>query len=104
MYRNIEQGDVLSIEKISVPILVVSKNFFNQTEQIIGCPIYKNSSPDPLHIYLQSDNIQGYVLCEQLKLLDLRVRGYKKICEIKMDDIMNISDTIQGIFDYYPYR
>ncbi len=47
---------------------------------------------------------QGYVLCEQLNLVDLRVRGYKKICEIKMDDIMNISDAIQGIFDYYPYR
>lgn len=30
-----EQGDILSIEKIKGPILVVSKNFFNRSEQAI---------------------------------------------------------------------
>lgn len=44
--------------------------------------------------------MKGEVLCEQMKLLDLHVRGYKKISEIAMNDIMNISDAIQGIFEY----
>ena len=103
MYRTIEQGEILSIEKISTPILVVSKNFFNRSEQIIGCPILQKASADPLHIVVKTNDVQGFVLCEQLKLLDLRVRGYNKISELKTNDIINISDAIQGIFDYYPF-
>lgn len=47
--------------------------------------------------------MQGFVLCEQMKLLDLRVRGYKKLSELKIEDVMNIADAIQSIFDYYPF-
>lgn len=95
-----EQGDILSIEKIKGPVLVVSKNFFNQSEQAIVCPIIKNAVPDPLHIEIETKEVQGYVLCEQMKLLDLRYRGYKKVSRIKYPEIMNITDAIQAIFDY----
>lgn len=95
-----EQGDILSIEKIKEPILVVSKNFFNHSEQAIVCPIVKNAVPDPLHIEIVTEEVQGSVLCEQMKLLDLRYRGYKKISRIKYPDIINITDAIQSIFDY----
>lgn len=101
---NIVQGEILSIEKIATPILVVSKDFFNQTEQIMACPIVPKANPDPLHIPISSDALSGIVLCEQVKLLDLRIRGYKKISELGINDIMNITDAIQGIFDYYPYN
>lgn len=95
-----EQGDILSIEKINGPILVVSKNFFNRSEQAIVCPIVKNAVPDPLHIKITTEEVQGSVLCEQMKLLDLRYRGYKKISRITYPDIINITDAIQAIFDY----
>lgn len=97
------QGDILSVEKVGMPILVVSKNFFNRSQQIMACPILKDTTPDPLHIAISTDEIRGIVLCEQVKLIDLCVRGYKKISEIKYEDIMNITDAIQSIFDYYPY-
>lgn len=42
----------------------------------------------------------GYLQCEKLDLLDLNIRGYKKISEIIMNDMINIADAIQGIFDY----
>ena len=95
-----EQGDILSVEKIKGPILVVSKNFFNRSEQAIVCPVVKNAVPDPLHIEIATEEVQGSVLCEQMKLLDLRYRGYKKISRIKYADIINITDAIQAIFDY----
>lgn len=47
---------------------------------------------------------RGIVLCEQMKLLDLRVRRYKKLTELNIEDVMNITDAIQSIFDYYPLR
>ena len=33
----IQQGDVLKVEKIKDPVFVASKNFFNQSGEIIGC-------------------------------------------------------------------
>ena len=39
----LHQGDILKIEKIKHPVLVVSKDFFNTSGEIIGCPIIRNS-------------------------------------------------------------
>lgn len=93
----IQQGDVLKVEKIKDPVFVASKNFFNQSGEIIGCPILGESTESPLHIY---DENKGYIQCEQMKMLDLRVRGYKIIDRVKMADVINVTDAIQSIFDY----
>lgn len=103
MIHEICQGDILSVESIHTPVLVVSKTFFNKTEQIIACPILKEAAEDPLHIAVHTKEISGIVLCEQMKLLDLRVRGYKKTSELQMNELMNITDAIQSVFDYYPF-
>jgi len=94
------QGDILKIEKIKYPVLVVSKDFFNASGEIIGCPIYSVSSKSPLHIPLLTEEVIGEVQCEKMALLDLTVRGYKKIDHIELADIINITDAIQSIFDY----
>lgn len=96
----LHQGDILKVERIKQPVLVVSKDFFNQTSEIIGCPIYLDGEPGPLHIHIQTDKMEGYAQCEKLSLLDLKVRGYSKITRIHISDIINITDAIQGIFDY----
>ena len=44
--------------------------------------------------------IEGYIQCEKLALLDLSIRGHKKIGRISMPEVVNVSDAIQGIFDY----
>lgn len=46
------------------------------------------------------DDIEGYIQCEKLALLDLSVRGYKRIGRISLAEVINVSDAIQGIFDY----
>ena len=51
----LHQGDILKIEKINHPVLVVSKDFFNTSGEIIGCPIISNSIPGPLHIWMATD-------------------------------------------------
>ena len=100
MYNELRQGDILKIERIAHPVLVVSKNFFNSSGEIIGCPIYENSTESPLHICVAANEIQGYVQCEKLALLDLKVRGYKKIDTLSIAAMINIVDAIQGIFEY----
>ena len=51
---SLHQGDILKIEKTKHPVLVVSKDFFNTSGEIIGCPIIKNSTVGPLHIWTVS--------------------------------------------------
>lgn len=96
----LHQGDILKIEKIKHPVLVVSKDFFNTSGEIIGCPIMSNSMPGPLHIWMSTENAEGYIQCEKLALLDLSIRGHKKIDRLPVYEMMNVSDAIQGIFEY----
>mgnify|MGYP003484806668 CR=1 FL=1 len=96
----LQQGDVLKIEHIKYPVLVVSKDFFNTSGAIIGCPIISDSMAGPLHIWTSLENAEGYIQCEKLALLDLSVRGYKKVDSLPIAEMINVSDAIQGIFEY----
>ena len=97
---SIEQGDILKAENIKYPVLVVSKNFFNRTEQAIVCPIIQDKPDDPLHIPFKAEKLSGTVLCEEMKLMDFRYRGFSLLDRIAYSDIINITDAIQSIFDY----
>lgn len=96
----LHQGDIVKIEKIKHPVLVVSKDFFNKSKVVMGCPIIKESFSGPLHIWIETDETEGYVHCEKLKLLDLAIRGYKKVDRLSISQLMNVADAIQGIFEY----
>lgn len=98
--EQLHQGDILKIEKIKHPVLVVSKDFFNASGAIIGCPIIKDSIAGPLHIWMATKENEGYIQCEKLALLDLVVRGYNKIDRLSFPEMMNVSDAIQSIFEY----
>lgn len=100
MKEVIHQGDILKIERIKNPVLVTSKDFFNQSGEIIGCPIFSCDSNSPLHIYIKTNDVEGYVQCEKMALLDLNVRRYKKMDGISVADVINLTDAIQSIFDY----
>lgn len=49
---------------------------------------------------MATEENEGYIQCEKLALLDLSVRGYKKVDRLPLSDMMNVSDAIQGIFEY----
>ena len=94
------QGDIIRLEDIKVPVLVVSKDFFNMSGEVIGCPIYDTKQTGALHISIQTDKISGVVQSEKLSLLDLNTRGYTIMGNIKMRDIIEVTYAIQSIFDY----
>lgn len=100
MKETVHQGDIVKIERIRSSVLVTSKDFFNQTGEIIGCPVFQNSSASPLHIKIRTDSTEGYVQCEKLALIDLNDRDFSKTGRISMTDIIEITDAIQSIFDY----
>lgn len=95
-----EQGSILKISGIPYPVLVVSKDFFNETDHVLVCPILSDIIEGPLHIELNDPMIKGYVACEQIKYVDLASRRFTKVTNLDFYDIMNVSDAIMGIFDY----
>ena len=51
-------------------------------------------------IKLKDCPVEGYVLCEQVRYIDLAARHFSKLTATHYFDIMDISDAVMGIFDY----
>ena len=117
-----QQGDILWLEQEEQYVLVLSREFFNQSGMSVVCPLRDNAKPDALHIGIFSDAYNGTALLEHLRSLDLQARHYRKISRlehlrsldlqarhcrkissISYEQVQDISDAVQGIFDYYPY-
>ena len=96
----IEQGDLLKVSGINYPVMVVSCNYFNTSGKAIVCPIVKSAEEGPLHITIKTTQLEGYVLCEQVRYLDLSTRHFSKFGSAQYYDIMDISDAVMGMFDY----
>ena len=96
----IEQGDLLKIEGLPHPVIVVSNNYFNQSGKAIVCPIVKKAVPGPLHIEMKETEVEGYVLFEQVRYLDLAARRFSRLTATHYFDIMDISDAVASIFEY----
>lgn len=96
----IEQGDLLKIDGLNHPAIVVSNAFFNTSGKAIVCPIVKSAVEGPLHIKLKQGSVEGYVLCEQVRYVDLAARHFARLTAAHYYDIMDISDAVMGIFDY----
>ena len=69
----VEQGDLLRVGGIKWPVIVVSNNFFNESGRVVACPILPDAVEGPLHIRLKDCPVEGYVLCEQMRYIDLKV-------------------------------
>ena len=96
----IEQGDLLKVSGLNYPVIVVSNDFFNESGKAVVCPILKSAAEGPLHIRLKNCPVEGYVLCEQVRYIDLSARRFSKMTQTHYYDIMDISDAVMGIFDY----
>ena len=83
--------------------LVVSKNsFIKHTGMVHVCPVMPGIQPGPFHIQtrLQREGENVTVLCEHVKLIDPIKRGIGIIDRISYGDKMEVSDVIQGFFEY----
>ena len=101
MTEQLSQGDIIKIQGFSSHFLIVSNNaFINATRMFHVCP-FINANEGPLHIRAMGINgIAGTAVCEQLKIIDPEQRRCRREDRLPYDQLMNISDAIQGIFEY----
>ena len=93
----VEQGEIIKIEGIKTPALVVSKSIFNESGKVIVCPIVEGISSATLSFSIDDDRC---VLCDSIRLLDIKSRGYTQKGLIPLAQVIQITDRIQSIFDY----
>ena len=101
--KEISQGDIVKLSGFKNLFLVVSKNaFIRSTGMLHVCPVFSEVKPGPVHI--QVTLLRGQkmvtVLCEQVKMIDPDERGAGAVDRISYADKMEVSDTIQGVFEY----
>ena len=95
-----EQGDILKVGSLPYPVVVVSKDFFNESGMVMACPILPDAVRGPLRIWCANIKNPGFVYCEQVRAVDLNIRSFSKVDSIVYDDLIDIVDAIQSIFDY----
>ena len=97
------QGDIIKINGFNKQLfLIVSKNAFIRATGIFHvCPLIIGVTEGPIHIPVIGQNgEEGTAICEQVKAIDPNARACTKADILEYRDIINVSDTIQGIFEY----
>ena len=101
--KTIEQGDIIRVSHGRVPFLVVSSDFYNQSGLAVVCPIVPDATSDAMHIEIQTDQISGIVLCEQIAVVSITDRACTIIDHLSGNLLLQIVFRVQSIFDYVPY-
>ena len=83
------------------PALVISRTLFNlNTRQIVVCPITSKSKPFPMRIPLDGRTAtQGYIICDQVRTLDVEARKPWFVEEVPEDILEKILDIVSAIFE-----
>lgn len=104
-----EQGDIVALnfdpqsgheQKGRRPAIILSNKVFNQHLGLaFACPITNTKRDFPFHIAVESDNITGYIMVEQMKSIDYNSRGVKFIEKADTETVNTILGIVDGILD-----
>ena len=82
------------------PVLVVSNaSLARASNMMIVCPITNTDRKTPLHVRLDGLKTAGFVMCDQVRAIDIRAREYTAIETVDDDTLWEACDIIQGAFD-----
>jgi len=105
----VKQGDIIKLDLDPTkgreqagyrPALVVSNGSFSKaSNMIVVCPITNTDRNNPLHIPLEGLTTTGFVMCDQIKAIDIRARTYKIVEAIDDDTLWEVSDIICGFVE-----
>ena len=79
------------------PALVVNNGSFSKaSNMIVICPITNTDRNSPLHVLLEGLTTTGFVMCDQIKAIDIKARDYKTVETIDDNTLWEVSDIICG--------
>jgi len=107
--EKIKQGDIIKLDLNPTkgheqtgfrPVLVISNASLSRaSNMIIICPITNTDRKSPVHVPLEGSITTGFVMCDQVKAIDIRARDYKFIEAIDDETLWEVCDIVQGLVD-----
>ena len=105
-----EQGDIIALDFSPTqgheqtgyrPSLVVSRNVYNaKTGFVVVCPITNKLKPFPTRVALdERTQTTGFVICEQVRSVDVKARTPKLIEKIPDDLLRQALDIVSSVFE-----
>jgi len=83
------------------PVLVINNASFSRaSNMIVICPITNTNRNNPLHVCLNGLITTGFVMCDQIKAVDIQARDYKIVEAIDDDTFWEVADIICGYVEF----
>lgn len=80
------------------PALVISNDVFNQRVGLaIACPITNTDRNFPFHIAVQSKDLSGFVMSEQVKSIDYKARNVKFFAKVDEEVLNQVLGLVESI-------
>ncbi|MFA5428650.1 MAG: type II toxin-antitoxin system PemK/MazF family toxin [Sulfurimonas sp.] len=80
------------------PALIISNEVFNKHVGLaIACPITNTDRNFPFHVKVESDNLTGFIMTEQIKSVDYNVRKVKfveRVSDEVMEKVLGIVESV----------
>ena len=102
-----EQGDIVALtfdpqsgheQKGRRPAIIISNKVFNQHLGLAyACPITNTKRDFPFHIKVNSEQITGFIMVEQMKSIDYKSRKIKFIEKAKQEIIDEVLSIVESI-------
>jgi mRNA interferase MazF len=102
-----KQGDIVVLnfdpqsgheQKGRRPAIIISNKIFNQHLGLaFACPITNTKRDFPFHIEIESKNITGFIMAEQMKSIDynsINIKFIEKVNQKTINQILGIIDSI----------
>jgi len=107
--EKIKQGDIIKISLDPAkgheqagyrPVLVVNNASLSRASNMtIVCPITNTDRKNPVHVRLDGLATTGFVMCDQIRAIDIRARDYRLVETVDHETLWQVCDIVQGSVD-----
>jgi len=105
----VKQGDIILIDLNPIkgheqagyrPALVINNAMHSQNSNMtLICPITNTNRQNIMHVMLTKTSTTGFVLCDQVRAVDLSSRRYKTVEALDYGTLCDVCDIVKGAVD-----
>jgi mRNA interferase MazF len=101
-----KQGDIIKIDLDPTkgheqagyrPVVVVNNAEHSQDSGLtLICPITNTDRKSPIHVAVKAKTITGFVMCDNIRAVDLSSRKFKMVDVLDYDTLWDVCDIVKG--------
>lgn len=104
--QKVKQGDIIKISLNPTkgheqaghrPVLVINNASHSRASNMkIVCPITNTDRHSPLHVRLEGLITTGFVMCDQVRAIDIRAREHLVVEAVDDETLWEVCDIVKG--------